>query len=105
MHAAISSTGRWLVLPLLGIALLVISPTRIATGAGRFDGSETADDWQCAKAVRPKLGILLPDGATLLLRREYRAFYRALVMSREGLLLDRAYHAARIPSADPHIPA
>jgi len=104
MRAAISATGRWLVLPLLGISLLVISPTGIATGAGRFDDREAADTWQCAKAVRPKLGILLPDGATLLLRREYRAFYRALVMSREGLLLDRAYHAARIPSAEHHTP-
>jgi len=41
------------------------------------------------------LGILLPDGATLLLRPEDRAFFRSLVMAREGLVLEKAYLASR----------
>jgi hypothetical protein len=63
------------------------------------------DTLKCSLAMSRRLGILLPDGATLLLRREYRAFYRSLVISREGFELDKAYLASQSEGVAPGAPA
>jgi hypothetical protein len=57
---------------------------------------QTFDGSRLARAMSNRLGILLPDGATLLLRRQYRAFYRSLALSQEGSVVEKAYLASRV---------
>ena len=73
---------------------LVVGWIEITSGGPSPNRGPSEGEWQLAR--HRSLGIPLPDGSTLLLRREYRAYYRALVLSQDGLVLDKAYHASRV---------